>query len=171
VLAALFIGFGIVFLLIFLTVLFWDSHRLLALGLATTVLLAAGVWAGTRAATRLRAGSRLLPPAWPRSPRTAKPCAPRNEPRTRRAGPAQAAPAAAQRRGARSPCRTRARLRAGLQRNRPYRRQRALGAGQRPILSGVAIFVLVARPRAALRWARRGWVGWQLFRRVQKLVS
>ena len=40
-----------------------------------------------------------------------------------------------------------------------------------PILSGVAIFVLVARPRAALRWARRGWVGWQLFRRVQKLVS
>ena len=32
-------------------------------------------------------------------------------------------------------------------------------------------FVLVARPRAALRWARRGWVGWQLFRRVQKLVS
>jgi hypothetical protein len=45
------------------------------------------------------------------------------------------------------------------------------GRGQRPILSGVAIFVLVARPRAALRWARRGWVGWQLFRRVQKLVS
>jgi uncharacterized membrane protein YqjE len=43
VLAALFIGFGVVFLLIFLTVLFWDSHRLLALGLATTVLLAAGV--------------------------------------------------------------------------------------------------------------------------------
>lgn len=60
VLAALFIGFGIVFLLIFLTVLFWDSHRLLALGLATTVLLAAGIWAGTRAATRLRAGSRLF---------------------------------------------------------------------------------------------------------------
>ena len=60
VLAALFVGFGIVFLLIFLTVLFWDSHRLLALGLATTVLLAAGVWAGTRAATRLRAGSRLF---------------------------------------------------------------------------------------------------------------
>ena len=43
VLAALFVGFGIVFLLIFLTVLFWDSHRLLALGLATTVLLAAGL--------------------------------------------------------------------------------------------------------------------------------
>ena len=60
VLAALFIGFGFVFLLAFLTVLFWDSHRLLALGLATTGLFAAGVWAGTRAAARLRAGSRLF---------------------------------------------------------------------------------------------------------------
>lgn len=60
VLAALFIGFGFVFLLAFLTVLFWDSHRLLSLGLATTGLFAAGVWAATRAATRLRAGSRLF---------------------------------------------------------------------------------------------------------------
>ncbi|WP_374246933.1 phage holin family protein [Zoogloea sp.] len=60
VLAALFIGFGFVFLLAFLTVLFWDTHRLLALGLATTGLFAAGVWAGTRAAARLRAGSRLF---------------------------------------------------------------------------------------------------------------
>lgn len=60
VLAALFIGFGFVFLLAFLTVLLWDSHRLLALGLATTGLFAAGVWAATRAAARLRAGSRLF---------------------------------------------------------------------------------------------------------------
>jgi len=60
VLAALFIGFGFVFLLAFLTILFWDSHRLLSLGLATAGLLAAGVWAGTRAAARLRAGSRLF---------------------------------------------------------------------------------------------------------------
>lgn len=60
VLAALFIGFGFVFLLAFLTVLFWDTHRLLALGLATAGLFAAGVWAGTRAAARLRAGSRLF---------------------------------------------------------------------------------------------------------------
>ena len=60
VLAALFIGFGFVFLLAFLTVLFWDSHRLLALGLATTGLFVAGVWVATRAATRLRAGSRLF---------------------------------------------------------------------------------------------------------------
>jgi len=60
VLAALFIGFGFVFLLAFLTVLFWDSHRLLALGLSTTGLFALGVWAATLAAARLRAGSRLF---------------------------------------------------------------------------------------------------------------
>lgn len=60
VLAALFIGFGVVFLMAFLTVLFWDSHRLLALGLATTGLFIAGVWAATRAAGRLRTGSRLF---------------------------------------------------------------------------------------------------------------
>ena len=60
VLAALFIGFGVVFLMAFLTVLFWDSHRLLALGLATTGLFIAGVWAATRAAARMRSGSRLF---------------------------------------------------------------------------------------------------------------
>lgn len=60
VLAALFIGFGVVFLLAFLTVLLWDSQRLLALGLATAGLFAAGIWAATRAATRMRAGSRLF---------------------------------------------------------------------------------------------------------------
>ena len=60
VLAALFIGFGVVFLMAFLTVLFWDSHRLLALGLATTGLFIAGVWAATRAAGRMRSGSRLF---------------------------------------------------------------------------------------------------------------
>lgn len=60
VLAALFIGFGVVFLMAFLTVLFWDSHRLLALGLATTGLFIAGVWAATRAAGRIRSGSHLF---------------------------------------------------------------------------------------------------------------
>lgn len=60
VLAALFIGFGVVFLMAFLTVLFWDSHRLLALGLGTTGLFIAGVWAATRAAGHLRSGSRLF---------------------------------------------------------------------------------------------------------------
>ncbi len=40
-----------------------------------------------------------------------------------------------------------------------------------PILSGIGIFVLVARPRAAIRWLRRGWMGWQLVRRARNLVS
>lgn len=39
-----------------------------------------------------------------------------------------------------------------------------------PILSGLAIFLVVARPRAALRWARRGWLGWQLLRRARNLI-
>ena len=40
-----------------------------------------------------------------------------------------------------------------------------------PILSGVAIFVLVAPPPPAPRRARPGWVGWQLLQRVRTLVS
>lgn len=60
VLAALFVGFGIVFLLVFITVLLWENHRLLAFGLATAALLVAGVWFASRAATRLRSGSRLF---------------------------------------------------------------------------------------------------------------
>ncbi|WP_374264610.1 YqjK-like family protein [Zoogloea sp.] len=39
-----------------------------------------------------------------------------------------------------------------------------------PLLTGVSLFVLVARPRAALRWARRGWLGFQLVRRVRNLL-
>lgn len=40
-----------------------------------------------------------------------------------------------------------------------------------PILSGIGVFLLVARPRATLRWARRGWVGWQVARRVRNLIA
>lgn len=39
-----------------------------------------------------------------------------------------------------------------------------------PILSGLTLFLVVARPRAALRWARRGWLGWQLLRRARNLI-
>lgn len=60
VLAALFVGFGIVFLAVFLTVLLWDDHRLLVLGITTTGLFVAGVWFASRAANRLRSGSRLF---------------------------------------------------------------------------------------------------------------
>lgn len=60
VLAALFVGFAIVFLLILLTVLLWDSHRLLALSAATVGLFTVGIGFATRAAGRLQASSRLF---------------------------------------------------------------------------------------------------------------
>jgi hypothetical protein len=40
-----------------------------------------------------------------------------------------------------------------------------------PIVSGIAVFLLVVRPRATLRWARRGLLGWQLVRRARNLIS
>lgn len=60
VLAALLLGFGAVFLTIFITVLFWDEHRLLALGLATVTLFGAGLFTASTAASELRRGSRLF---------------------------------------------------------------------------------------------------------------
>ena len=59
VLAALFIGFWLRLLMAFLTVLFWDSHRLLASASPPPGCSSPGVgW--HRAAARLRAGSRLF---------------------------------------------------------------------------------------------------------------
>ena len=63
VLAALFVGFGIVFLAVFLTVLLWDEPRLLVLGITTTGLFVAGVWFASPAPARLRSGSRLFAPS------------------------------------------------------------------------------------------------------------
>lgn len=58
--AAFFLGFGAVFLALFITVLLWDSQRLLALGIFTAVFLAVGAIA-TLAVVRLaRRGSRLF---------------------------------------------------------------------------------------------------------------
>lgn len=59
-LSAVFLGFGVVFLVVFLTVLFWDDHRLLALGLGTVVLLAAGLLTASNAAREVKRGSRLF---------------------------------------------------------------------------------------------------------------
>nr|WP_211162186.1 phage holin family protein [Aromatoleum petrolei] len=59
-LSAVFLGFGVVFLAVFLTVLFWEEHRLLALGLGAVVLLAAGVLAASNAAREVKRGSRLF---------------------------------------------------------------------------------------------------------------
>lgn len=54
------LGFGVVLLALFLTVLLWDSNRLLALGGFTAVFLVCGVVAAAVAARRARAGSRLF---------------------------------------------------------------------------------------------------------------
>lgn len=60
VLCAVLLGFGVVFLALFLTVLFWEEHRLLALGAGTAVLLGGALLTATRAAHELRRGSRLF---------------------------------------------------------------------------------------------------------------
>lgn len=60
VLTAVLVGFGIVFLAIFLTVLFWEEHRLLALGLGTAALFGAGLFTASNAAADLRRGTRLF---------------------------------------------------------------------------------------------------------------
>lgn len=51
---------GLVFLAIFLTVLFWDSHRLLALGIFSALFLAAGGVTLAMAMRYARAGSNLF---------------------------------------------------------------------------------------------------------------
>jgi uncharacterized membrane protein YqjE len=48
VLAALLAGFGLLTLLILVTIALWDSHRLLALGGGTAVLIGAAVFAGLK---------------------------------------------------------------------------------------------------------------------------
>ena len=40
-----------------------------------------------------------------------------------------------------------------------------------PVLSALALLLLVARPRFALRWIKRGIVAWQLYRRVRSGVE
>lgn len=58
--AFFFLGFGAVLLALFLTVLLWDSHRLLALGMFTAAFLAIGIVAALAAARLARQGSRLF---------------------------------------------------------------------------------------------------------------
>lgn len=58
--AFFFLGFGIVLLALLLTVLWWDSHRLLALGVFTAVFLVVGLLAALAAVRLGRQGSRLF---------------------------------------------------------------------------------------------------------------
>ena len=60
VLAGLLLGFGLVFLMVFLTVLFWDEHRLLALGISTAICLGGGLLAASNAARAFRSGTELF---------------------------------------------------------------------------------------------------------------
>lgn len=36
-----------------------------------------------------------------------------------------------------------------------------------PLLSGAVIVLIVSKPRVALRLAKRAWIGWMIYRRVQ----
>jgi uncharacterized membrane protein YqjE len=51
---------GLVFLAVFLTVLFWESHRLLALGVFSALFLGAGIATLLMALSYARAGSMLF---------------------------------------------------------------------------------------------------------------
>lgn len=59
-LAAVLLGFSLVFVAVFLTVLFWEEHRLLALGLASALFICGGLLTATNAAREIRRGSRLF---------------------------------------------------------------------------------------------------------------
>ena len=59
-LCALMLGFGLVFLAVFLTVLWWEEYRLVALGVATVVFIGGALLTASNAARELRRGSRLF---------------------------------------------------------------------------------------------------------------
>lgn len=54
------IGVGVVLLAMFIVVMFWESHRLLALGLLTAIFLASGVGLWSIAMHKLRSKPRLF---------------------------------------------------------------------------------------------------------------
>lgn len=58
--AFFFLGFGAVLLALLITVLLWDSHRLLALGIFAALFLVIGCIAALAAARISRQGSRLF---------------------------------------------------------------------------------------------------------------
>ncbi|WP_374403321.1 phage holin family protein [Niveibacterium sp.] len=60
ILAALFTGFGLLALAVFVTVWLWDSHRLLALGLDSVLFLGLAAWTATQAHRQLASGSRMF---------------------------------------------------------------------------------------------------------------
>ncbi len=59
-LAVVFVSFGLIFLSIFLTVLLWDTHRLVALGIFTTLFLGGGLVLALLAWQRARQGAQMF---------------------------------------------------------------------------------------------------------------
>lgn len=60
VLAAILLGFGLIFLALLLTLVFWDTHRVLAVGLATAAFWLIGLLLVLRVREHLRQGLRLF---------------------------------------------------------------------------------------------------------------
>ncbi len=58
--ALFFLGMGVVLLTVFVVVLFWDSHRLAALGGACALFFAAGVWLAMRLYDKAQRKSKLF---------------------------------------------------------------------------------------------------------------
>lgn len=81
--AFFFLGFGAVLLALFLTVLLWDSHRLLALGVFTALFLAIGIIAALAAARIGRQGTRLFAASISELAQDREMIRPNNEPENR----------------------------------------------------------------------------------------
>lgn len=60
ILAAFFIAFGFFALAIFLTILLWESHRVLVIGLCMLFFFGMALWTGMNAQRRLKSGKRLF---------------------------------------------------------------------------------------------------------------
>ncbi|MCK9514527.1 MAG: phage holin family protein [Ottowia sp.] len=60
VVAAILLGFGLVFLALLATLLLWDTHRVLALGVSTAVFWLLGLLLVLRVREQLRQGLRLF---------------------------------------------------------------------------------------------------------------
>ncbi|MGH8729027.1 MAG: phage holin family protein [Burkholderiales bacterium] len=54
------LGLGVILATLFIVVLFWDTHRLLALGIMTLIFLAGGVALGLRVVQDLKAAPKLF---------------------------------------------------------------------------------------------------------------
>jgi uncharacterized membrane protein YqjE len=59
-LSAVLLGFSLVFVAVFLTVLWWEEHRLMTLGIASALFIGGGLLTAINAAREIKRGSRLF---------------------------------------------------------------------------------------------------------------